>query len=62
MWAKRATGICYKDFPPMPRQPLIHSDSGARLKRKSDDIVREVERLEEELRRLGIRSTSLWRG
>lgn len=46
----------------MPRQPLIHSDSGARLKRKSDDIVREVERLEEELRRLGIRSTSLWRG
>lgn len=61
VWIKRATGIYYRDFPPLPTDPIVHPDCGGRLKRKSSEIVREVERLEEELRRLGIRSP-LWRG
>jgi hypothetical protein len=61
VWIKRATGIYYRDFPPLPTDPIANPDCGSRLKRKSSEIVREVERLEEELLRLGIRSPSRWR-
>ena len=60
MWAKRATGIYYRDFPPLPSSPLVDTESGERLKRKSDEVVREVERLELELRRVGLRAMGIW--
>jgi hypothetical protein len=61
VWAKRATGVGYKDFPPLSKEPLIHPERGDLLKQKSSQVVKEVERLERELSRLGIRSPKLWR-
>ncbi len=56
VWAKRATGIYYRDFPPLPSDPLVDPANGVRLKEKSIQIVQEVERLEIELNRFGIRT------
>ena len=60
-WIKRATGIGYRKFPPLPTESVVNPRMAEPLRKKSDQIVREVERLEAELRRLGIRSyTQFW--
>jgi hypothetical protein len=42
-------------FPPLPTEPIVNPKMAEPLKNKSDQVVREIERLEAELRRLGIR-------
>lgn len=59
-WIKRATGVGYRKFPPLSQEPIVDPRLADPLKRKSDQVVREVERLEAELRRLGIRTYHFW--
>jgi hypothetical protein len=54
IWLKRATGIGYKKFPPLPKTMVVDPRAADPIKRKSDVVVREIERLERELRRRGI--------
>jgi hypothetical protein len=49
------------DFPPLPKEPVVKPEAADRLKVKTDQVVREVERLETELHRLGIRTPQFWR-
>jgi hypothetical protein len=62
VWLKRATGLGYSKYPPLPDSPPVDPQTGERLKKKSDEVVQEVERLEKELGKLGIRTNSLWGG
>jgi hypothetical protein len=52
LWLKRATGIGYKH--PKPIEHETHGpEQAAELKHKTDKLVRDMERLEQELRRVG---------
>jgi hypothetical protein len=59
-WAKRATGVAYKKYPPLPTEPSVDVECTKRLKEKSDQIVSEVEQLERELTRIGLRAVTYW--
>ena len=51
VWLKRATGIGYRAFPPIMGGVVPHGEQD-RLKNKSNEVARDVERLERELRRV----------
>lgn len=49
VWIKRATGIGYREFPPLN----ISSENTKKLRKNSDDLVIQIEQLERDLRRRG---------
>ena len=53
VWLKRATGIGYKTYDPLVGGD-IDIDEVTRKIRRADRLVRDVERLERELRRIGL--------
>lgn len=52
-WLKRATGIGYVTYDPLVGGEIDVDDAAMRL-RRVDRLVRDVERLERELRRIGL--------
>lgn len=53
LWLKRATGVGYATFDPLAGG-VIDIDEQTRKMRRADRLVRDVERLEYELRRIGL--------
>ncbi len=52
IWLSRATGIGYRPYPPIVGG-IVPSDYADQLVVKSDEIERQIEMLERELRRRG---------
>lgn len=51
VWLKRATGVGYREFPPIVGGVVPH-DEHDKLRAKTNEVARDVERLERELLRV----------
>lgn len=54
VWLKRATGIGYKRYKPLS-ETTVSIEKMPNIKEKADRLNRDFDRLERELRRIGIR-------
>ena len=64
MWIKRATGIGYRQYPPLD-ESILREHHLPSLKKNSEKLVRDFGRLEQELKNRGLRmggnSADRWR-
>lgn len=57
IWASRATGIGYRHYPPLVGNE-IDPKKAQEFNELADKLVRDVDRLDRELRRIGVRRIS----
>jgi hypothetical protein len=53
-WLKRATGVGYRRYDPLVGRD-VDVEKSARLRERTDKLVRDVDQLERELRKIGLR-------